>query len=162
MKIVTFGEIMARLATPGFLRLRQALPGSLNVTFAGAEANVAASLAMLGARPEFVTALPRHAIAEACIDALRALGVATDHIVRSDAGRLGLYFLETGANQRASQVRSGLSRCGLQAEKLGTAQIIELFYHVYNPLSSQNQKIDNVSALDIPVAIPVPRNDTAE
>ncbi len=104
MKIVTFGEIMARLATPGFLRLRQALPGSLDVTFAGAEANVAASLAMSGAQPEFVTALPRHAIAEACIDGLRGLGVATDHIVRSDSGRLGLYFLESGANQRPSQV----------------------------------------------------------
>ena len=57
-RFVTFGEVMARLAPPGFLRLAQTLPGSLDVTFAGAEANVAASLAMLGAEVEFVTALP--------------------------------------------------------------------------------------------------------
>ncbi len=104
MKIVTFGEMMARLAPPGFLRLRQAIPGPLDVSFAGAEANVAVSLAMLGAQAEFVSALPRHAIADACIDALRGFGVATEHIVRSDTGRLGLYFLEPGANQRPSQV----------------------------------------------------------
>lgn len=104
MNIVTFGEIMARLAAPDFLRLRQSLPGSLHVTFAGAEANVAASLAMLGAPAEYVTALPTHAMADACIGALRGLGVHTSHIVRTGSGRLGLYFLETGANQRPSQV----------------------------------------------------------
>lgn len=104
MRIVTFGEIMARLAPPGFLRLSQALPGSLDVTFAGAEANVAASLAMLGADAEFVTALPRHALADACLAVLRGLNVETRHVVRTDAGRLGLYFLESGANQRPSQV----------------------------------------------------------
>ncbi len=104
MKIVTFGEIMARLAAPGFLRLRQALPGSLEVTFGGAEANVAASLALWGADTQFVTALPRHAIADACIGSLQALGVGTRHCVRTAEGRLGLYFLEAGANQRPSQV----------------------------------------------------------
>jgi 2-dehydro-3-deoxygluconokinase len=104
MKIVTFGEVMARLAPPGMLRLRQALPGSLDLTFAGAEANVAVSLALLGAEVEFVTALPSHAMADACICTLRGLGVHTDHIVRSRVGRLGLYFLESGANQRPSQV----------------------------------------------------------
>ncbi len=95
---------MARLAAPGFLRLRQALPGSLDVTFAGAEANVAVSLSLLGARAEFVTALPHHVMADACIGVLRGLGVDTGHIVRTDVGRLGLYFLESGANQRPSQV----------------------------------------------------------
>ena len=104
MRIVTFGEIMARLAAPGFQRLRQALPGTFEVTFAGAEANVAASLAMLGTDVSFVTALPKHALADACIGTLRGLGVDTRHIVRTDVGRLGLYFLETGANQRPSQV----------------------------------------------------------
>jgi 2-dehydro-3-deoxygluconokinase len=104
VKIVTFGEIMARLAPPGFLRLRQALPGPLNLTFAGAEANVAASLAMLGANAEFVTALPGHAMADACVGSLRSVGVDTAHIVRTGVGRLGLYFLEAGANQRPSQV----------------------------------------------------------
>lgn len=107
MRIVTFGEIMGRLAPAGVLRLRQALPGTLDVTFAGAEANVAASLAMLGADVEFVTALPSSAknpLADACVATLRGLGIETRHIVRSDRGRLGLYFLETGANQRPSQV----------------------------------------------------------
>lgn len=104
MKAISFGEIMARLAVPDFRRLRQSLPGSLDVTFGGAEANVAASLAMLGVPVEFVTALPQHAIADACVGTLRGVGVGTDHIVRTDSGRLGLYFLESGANQRPSQV----------------------------------------------------------
>ncbi|MFO7901898.1 MAG: PfkB family carbohydrate kinase [Planctomycetota bacterium] len=119
MRIVTFGEIMGRLAMPGFQRFRQALPGSLDLTFGGAEANVAASLAMLGADAEFVTALPKHAIAEACVGTLRGLGVETSHIVRGDQGRLGLYFLECGANQRPSQVvydREG-SAIGLTGEQ---------------------------------------------
>ncbi len=62
--IVTFGEIMGRLTPPGFLRLRQALPGTLEVTFAGAEANVAASLSMFGADAKFVTALPGNDLRE--------------------------------------------------------------------------------------------------
>lgn len=104
MRIVTFGEIMGRFTPNGFLRLRQTLPGTLDVTFAGAEANVAASLAMLGARAEFVTALPENVLAEACLGHLHNVGVDTASVVRSDRGRLGLYFLETGANQRPSQV----------------------------------------------------------
>ena len=103
MKIITFGEIMGRLAAPGFLRFGQCLPGSVDVTFAGAEANVAASLAMFKAEVEFVTALPANSIADACVASLRTRGVGTQHIIRRD-GRLGMYFLETGANQRPSQV----------------------------------------------------------
>jgi len=103
-RVVTFGEIMGRLAAPGFLRLRQALPGSLDVTFGGAEANVAASLAMLGGQATFVTALPNNAMGDACVAWLRALEIDTQCIIRSEQGRLGLYFLEPGANQRPSQV----------------------------------------------------------
>lgn len=103
-RVVTFGEIMGRLAPDGFLRFRQCLPGTLQVTFAGAEANVAVSIAQLGGEAAFVTALPRHPIADACVANLRALGVDTRHILRTDMGRLGLYFLETGANQRAGNV----------------------------------------------------------
>lgn len=101
--IVTFGEIMGRLTPPGFVRLRQGLPGTLKVTFAGAEANVAASLSFFGANAMFVTALPDHDLSDACIATLQASGVGA-HIVRADYGRLGLYFLETGANQRPSRV----------------------------------------------------------
>lgn len=103
-KIVTFGEIMARLAAPGYLRLRQSLPGTLDITFAGSEANVAVSLSMLGAEAAFVSALPENEIAHACIAVLKGLGVDTKYILQTDIGRLGLFFLETGANQRPSNV----------------------------------------------------------
>ena len=84
MNVVTFGEIMGRLTPDGFERLSQALPGHLNVTFAGAEANVAASIAVLGAKSSFVSALPRNALADACLASLRSHGIRMDSIVRSD------------------------------------------------------------------------------
>jgi 2-dehydro-3-deoxygluconokinase len=103
-KIITFGEIMARLVPPGNLRFLQSMPGNLEVTFAGAEANVAASLSILGADAAFVSALPDNPIGQACINVLKGLGVDTSYIIRNDTGRMGLYFLETGANQRPSNV----------------------------------------------------------
>ncbi len=101
--VVSFGEVMGRIAPADFLRFAQALPGAVEFTFGGGEANVAVSLALLGAEARFVTALPKHPIADACVMTLRGLGVDTGHIVRT-GGRLGLYYLETGANQRASNV----------------------------------------------------------
>ena len=103
-RVVTFGEVMARMKTKDFLRFRQSLPGDMEVTFAGAEANVAASIALLGGSASFVSALPRHQIADACIGELRNLGVDTSRIVRTEKGRLGIYFVEMGANQRPSNV----------------------------------------------------------
>lgn len=103
-RIVTFGEIMGRLATPGFQRFQQAMPGKIDVTFAGAEASIAASIAYLGGDAAFVTALPTHAIADACVANLRSMGVDTHHILRTPSGRLGLYFLESGINQRPGNV----------------------------------------------------------
>lgn len=103
-KFVTFGEIMLRLKTEDFLRFRQALPGRLEATFAGAEANVAASLALLGAEASFVTTLPSHPVADACLGSLRNLGVDVSRVARSGKGRLGIYFVEAGANQRPSNV----------------------------------------------------------
>ncbi len=100
--IVTFGEIMGRLAAQHHLRLRQSK--NLDVTYAGAEASVAASICNFGGKARYVTALPKHALAEATIDAVRSVGVDTSKILRTDIGRLGLYFLETGANQRPSNV----------------------------------------------------------
>ncbi len=100
--IVTFGEIMGRLASPANMRLRQSR--GLEVTYAGAEASVAASICNFGGKARYVTALPRHALAEATMDSIRAVGIDTQYILRTDAGRLGLYFLETGANQRPSNV----------------------------------------------------------
>ncbi len=101
MKVVTFGEIMLRLAPPGFQRFTQAR--SFDVLYGGGEANVAVSLTNYGEAAEFVTRLPRNDLGEACLGALRAVGVHTDHIVRG-GDRLGIYFLETGAAQRASKV----------------------------------------------------------
>ena len=95
---------MGRLAPAGFKRFRQAFPGSVEMTFAGAEANVAASVSMLGLEAAFVSAIPDHAVGDACISTLQGLGVDTSQIKRSSKGRLGLYFVETGANQRPSNV----------------------------------------------------------
>jgi 2-dehydro-3-deoxygluconokinase len=103
-KIITFGEIMARLAPSGNLRFLQSMPGTLDVTFAGAEANVAASLSMLGAGAAFVSALPCNPIGQACINLLKGLDVDTSYVLQTDVGRMGIYFLETGANQRPSNV----------------------------------------------------------
>ena len=100
-KIVTFGEIMLRLATPGYLRFGQT--AELNATFGGGEANVAVSLANYGMDVEFVTRLPENDIAQACVKDLRKHGVKTDNIIYGGT-RLGIYFLETGAVARASKV----------------------------------------------------------
>jgi 2-dehydro-3-deoxygluconokinase len=104
MLVVGFGEIMLRLSPPGRLRLRQAMPGKLDVTFAGAEANVCASLAMLGTASRFVTALPKNPVADNVLAFLRGLGIDTQGVLRRENGRLGAYFVETGANQRSSTV----------------------------------------------------------
>ena len=103
-RVITFGEIMIRMHMPEYLRFRQALPGAIDVTFAGAEANVAVSIALMGGNAAFVTALPKHSIADACVGVLRNLGVDVSNIVRTDKGRLGIYFVEPGANQRPSNV----------------------------------------------------------
>ena len=100
-KVVTFGEIMLRLKSPAYERFFQS--PVLEATFGGGEANVAVSLANYGMDVSFVTVLPKNDIAEACIRELRGFGVDTGKIVRKD-GRLGIYYLETGAVQRPSKV----------------------------------------------------------
>jgi len=101
---LTFGEIMMRIAPEGFLRFRQAMPGKVDVTFAGGEANVCASLALFGNRTRYVTALPDHAISQSLLTVLKGLEIDTSHVLLRREGRLGIYFLETGANQRSSNV----------------------------------------------------------
>ena len=100
-KIVTFGEIMLRLATPDHLRFGQG--NELVATFGGGEANVAVSLANYGEDVEFVTRLPKNDIAAACVRELRGFGVGTSNIVYGGE-RMGIYFLETGAVARPSKV----------------------------------------------------------
>lgn len=101
-KIVTFGEIMLRLKSPGLERFFQS--PAFEATFGGGEANVAVSLANYGMDAKFVTALPNNAIGEACLHDLRGFGVDTTDINVTDKGRMGIYYLETGANQRPSKV----------------------------------------------------------
>ncbi len=103
-RFVTFGEIMLRLSTPGYRRYVQAMPGSLDIHFGGAEASVAGLLAYWGCSASYVTALPDNPIGHACLANLRALGIDTDSIVWSEAARMGLYFVEHGVNQRGGNV----------------------------------------------------------
>ena len=100
-KVVTFGEIMLRLATPGNLRLSQS--NQLNATFGGGEANVAVSLANYGINVDFVTRLPENDVALSCIMDLKRYGVGVDKII-TGGERMGIYFLETGAVSRGSKV----------------------------------------------------------
>ena len=100
-RIVTLGEIMLRLKSPALERFFQS--PSLEATFGGGEANVAVSLANYGMDAAFVTALPNNAIGEACLRDVRSFGVDVSNIKMMD-GRMGIYFLETGSNQRPSKV----------------------------------------------------------
>ena len=95
---------MMRVTPDGHLRLRQALPGHAEITFTGAEANVCAALASWAQPCRYVTALPVNPITEALLGVLRGLAIDTGHTLRRDVGRLGVYFVETGANQRSSLV----------------------------------------------------------
>ena len=98
-KVVTFGEIMLRLAPNGYYRFFQ--NDQMQATFGGGEANVAVSLANYGLDSVYVTKLPKHAIGQAAIDSLRYFGVDTSKIIRGGE-RVGIYFLEKGASQRGS------------------------------------------------------------
>lgn len=100
-RIVTLGEIMLRLKSPALERFFQS--PSLEATFGGGEANVAVSLANYGMDAAFVTTLPNNAIGEACLRDVRSFGVDVSNIKMMD-GRMGIYFLETGSNQRPSKV----------------------------------------------------------
>lgn len=101
MKVITFGEVMLRLATPQYQRFSQA--ASFEATFGGGEANVAVSLANYGIDADFVTRIPANDIGDACIMDLKKHSVITDNILRGGT-RLGIYFLEKGAVARASKV----------------------------------------------------------
>lgn len=131
-KIVTFGELMLRLATPGFQRFVQAT--SLEATFGGGEANVAVSLANFGLDSHYVTVLPKHEIGEAAVDALRRYGVQTGSIVRA-GDRIGIYFLESGASQRPSKViydRAGAAIADVKPGMIAWKEIVKgaRWFHV--------------------------------
>lgn len=104
MRLVTFGEVMLRLAPEEFLRMTQVLPGRLEATFGGGEVNVAVSVALQGGEAAFATVLPDNVLTDAFEQELRKFKVGTQLIRRGKAGRFGVYFVETGANQRAGTV----------------------------------------------------------
>jgi 2-dehydro-3-deoxygluconokinase len=123
-KVVTFGEIMLRLATPDFLRFGQS--DTLTATFGGGEANVAVSLANFGIPVDYITRLPENDIGVACMMELRKFGVGISNIIWGGE-RLGVYFLETGAVSRGSKViydRAHSSVAGIQP---GMADWDEIF-----------------------------------
>lgn len=101
MKVITFGEMLLRLAAPGYTKLFQ--KNSLESTFCGGEANVAVSLSIFGLNSSFVTKLPNNDVGQAAINSMRYFGVDTSKVVYGD-GRMGLYYLEKGASQRPSKV----------------------------------------------------------
>lgn len=115
-RVVTLGEVMLRLKSPGFERLFQS--PALEATFGGAEANVAASLAQFGADARFVSAIPDNNVGDACIAGLKAFGVDTSMIKRQGE-RLGVYFLENGANQRPSRVTYDRAGSSISTAKVG-------------------------------------------
>ncbi len=101
MKVLSFGEVLLRLAAPGYTKLFQ--KDGLDVSFCGAEANVAVSLSVLGVESAFLTKLPDNDVGRSAVNAMRYFGVDTSQII-FDEGRMGLYYLEKGASQRPSKV----------------------------------------------------------
>lgn len=112
--VVTLGEVMLRLKSPGFERLFQS--PVLEATFGGAEANVAASLAQFGVEARFVSAVPANNVGDACVASLRAFGIDTS-MIRRQGDRLGVYYLESGANQRPSRVTYDRAGSSIAAAK---------------------------------------------
>ena len=155
MKIVTLGEIMLRLKSPGLERFFQS--PSLEATFGGGEANVAVSLANYGMDAKFVTALPDNAIAEACIRELRGFGVDTSDIVTTKNGRVGIYFLESGTNQRPSKViydRAESSIAIAKPEDFDFAKIFEGadWFHITGITPALSQSSADVSLAAVKAA----------
>lgn len=124
-KVVTLGEIMLRLSTPDFKRFVQS--DTFDVTYGGGEANVSAALCNYGLNGTFVTKVPDNAIGQSAINHLRRYGVDTQHIARGGQ-RLGIYFLETGASMRASQVvydRAGAAIADVEVSEFDFDKIFE-------------------------------------
>jgi 2-dehydro-3-deoxygluconokinase len=124
-KVVTFGDLMLRLNSPGYKRFVQA--ENFDSTYTGAEANVAVSLANYGLDSYFVTKVPDHEIGQAAINHLRKYGVNTDYIIRGGE-RLGLFYLEMGASQRPSKIiydRKDSAICKINANELNWNKIMD-------------------------------------
>ena len=140
--VVTFGEIMLRLNPLGFRRLVQA--DCLEVSYGGAEASVAVSLANYGVPSSFVTSLPPNEVGQAAVNYVRRFGVDTSHILRMGE-RIGVYYLEAGADQRPSKVIYDRAHSAVSEVRPGTIPWDQIFsgakwYHFtgITPALSQN------------------------
>ena len=123
--IAGFGEVMLRLSPGGKKRFSQVMPGTLEATFGGAEANVCASLAMLGGKARYLSALPSNPVGRACVSELAGLGVDVSAVHFTENGRMGVYYAEHGSNMRGSSVV--YDRAGSVISELGpTAYNFEL------------------------------------
>ena len=145
-KVITFGEIMLRLAPEGYYRFVQA--DTFGATYGGGEANVAVSLANYGFDAKFVTKLPAHEIGQAAVNSLRKYGVDTSYITRG-GDRVGIYFLEKGASQRPSKViydRAGSSIATATKEDFNWKEIFDgaEWFHFTGITPALN---DNVAAI---------------
>lgn len=127
MRVVTFGEIMIRLKPPGVERFFQT--PLLEATYGGGEANVAVSLANYGVDVDYVTVLPNNVLGDECIKEMRRFGVNTSKIVRGN-GRMGLYFLEAGANQLPSKVVYDRADSAIALAKPGDIDWDHVFHDV--------------------------------
>jgi 2-dehydro-3-deoxygluconokinase len=130
--VVTFGELMLRLSPPGFERLFQS--PVLSATFGGGEANVAVSLAHFGLDSRWISRVPRNAVGDAALRALRGEGVHVDGVLRGGE-RLGIYFAETGASQRGGSVvydRAGSAIADLRPGMLDWSRLLAgaAWFHV--------------------------------
>lgn len=146
-KIVTFGEIMLRLATP--MNLRFAQSSAYEATFGGGEANVAVSLSNFGMETSFVTRMPNNDIAQACLCELRRFGVGTKNIVFGGE-RLGIYFLETGAVNRPSKVVYDRAHSSIATIESGMVNWDEVFegaqwFHITGITPALSQSAADVS-----------------
>jgi 2-dehydro-3-deoxygluconokinase len=152
MKFVTFGEIMLRLKSPGQTRLFQT--PELEATFGGGEANVAVSLANYGLDVEYVTVLPKNKIGDACLQEIRKYGVNVSKVKRGP-GRMGVYFLEGGANQLPSNVIYDRSDSAIALAKPGDIDWVEVFssadwFHItgITPAISENAMLLSLEAVE--------------
>ena len=129
-KVVTLGEIMMRLSTPDFKRFVQS--DTFDVTYGGGEANVAAALCNYGLNGTFVSKVPDTAIGQAAINHLRRYGVETKYVARGGE-RLGIYFLETGASMRASQVVYDRANASISDVDASDVLTYDVYFGTVNP-----------------------------
>lgn len=153
-RVVTFDEIMLRLKPPGFERFFQS--PLLEATFGGGGANVAVFLAKSGMDVAFVTALPNNPVGDACIEYLRGKRIDTTQIIR-DGERIGIYFLEAGANQRSSKViydRSHTAIAKIDPKKLNWEQIFEgaSWFHLTGIAPALSENVADLSLTAVRVA----------